>query len=145
MGRRAVIAGCGVAGPAVALFLRRAGWEPVIYEAVEDPDAEAGVFLNLATNGLAVLDQLGLREQLLAGAHRCPTMVMWSGRGKRLGVGSERAGRSARAGQRGGAPDPVWPSQHPDHGDRAATESVTPGAARQNRQELSYPGRVVRS
>jgi len=83
---RAVIAGCGIAGPAVGLFLRRAGWEPVIYEAVEHPDAEAGVFLNLATNGLAVLDQLGLREQLLAGAHRCPTMVMWSGRGKRLGV-----------------------------------------------------------
>jgi len=75
MGRRAVIAGCGIAGPAVGLFMRRAGWEPVIYEAVEHPDAEAGVFLNLATNGLAVLDQLGLREQLLAGAHRCPTMV----------------------------------------------------------------------
>src|SRR5215475_13949496 len=84
--RRAVIVGCGVAGPAVGLFLRRAGWEPVIYEAAENPDAEAGVFLNLATNGLAVLDQLGLREQLLADAHRCPTMVMWSGRGKRLGV-----------------------------------------------------------
>src|SRR5215472_16271442 len=98
MAQRAVIAGCGVAGPAVALFLRRAGWDPVIYEAAQNPDADAGVFLNLATNGLAVLDQLGLRERLLAGAHRCPTMVMWSGRGKRLGaVPNGPAGQPERA------------------------------------------------
>ena len=85
MSGRALIIGCGVAGPAVALFLRRAGWEPVIYEAVAQPEEYHGLFLNLATNGLEVLASLGLRDRLLAGAHRCPHMVMWSGRGKRLG------------------------------------------------------------
>lgn len=85
MTRRAVIIGCGVAGPAVALFLRRIGWEPVIYERMAEPDDFGGLFLNVATNGLAVLECLDLGEELLADAYRCPEMVMWSGRGKRLG------------------------------------------------------------
>jgi 2-polyprenyl-6-methoxyphenol hydroxylase-like FAD-dependent oxidoreductase len=85
MSHRALIVGCGVAGPAIGLFLRRAGWKPVIYEAAAQPDDYHGLFLNLATNGLEVLQSLGLRDGLLAGAHRCPDMVMWSGRGKRLG------------------------------------------------------------
>jgi 2-polyprenyl-6-methoxyphenol hydroxylase-like FAD-dependent oxidoreductase len=85
MPKRAVIAGCGVAGPALALFLQRIGWQPVICEAAAEPDDYAGLFLNIATNGLAVLDDLGLSERVLADAHACPHMVMWSGRGKRLG------------------------------------------------------------
>jgi 2-polyprenyl-6-methoxyphenol hydroxylase-like FAD-dependent oxidoreductase len=85
LSKRAVIVGCGVAGPSLALFLQRIGWEPVIYEAAAEPDEYAGLFLNVATNGLAVLDELGLRERVLADAHPCPHMVMWSGRGKRLG------------------------------------------------------------
>ncbi len=85
MPRTALIIGCGVAGPAVALFLRRAGWEPSIYEAAPRPDDYAGAFLNVATNGLAVLDALDLRTPLQSDAHHCPRMVIWSGRGKRLG------------------------------------------------------------
>lgn len=85
MARKALIIGGGVAGPATALFLRRAGWQPAIYEAAAEPDDYRGLFLNLATNGLAVLDELGLRDRLLTDVHRCPRMVMWSGRGKRLG------------------------------------------------------------
>ena len=118
MSRTALIVGCGVAGPAVALFLRRAGWEPLIFEAAAHPDDYAGLFLNVATNGLHVLASLGLREALLADAHRCPNMVMWSGRGKRLGqvpngpAGQPQRGsvvRSARrfaprAARRGAAP-----------------------------------------
>src|SRR3982074_1632531 len=85
MPKRVVIAGCGVAGPALALFLQRIGWQPVICEAAAEPDDHGGLFLNVATNGLAVLDDLGLSERVLADAHACPHMVMWSGRGKRLG------------------------------------------------------------
>lgn len=83
---RALIIGSGVAGPAVARFLQRAGWEVEIFEAAVEPDSYAGLFLNVATNGLAVLDQLGLREQVVAAGHRSPHMVMWSGTGKRLGT-----------------------------------------------------------
>lgn len=82
---RALIIGSGVAGPATALFLRRAGWEVEIFEAADAPDAYAGLFLNVATNGLAVLGQLGLRERLVDEGHRSPHLVMWSSTGKRLG------------------------------------------------------------
>lgn len=85
MSRTAAIIGCGVAGPALALFLQRAGWRPAVYEAAPAPDDHAGAFLNVATNGLAVLDALGLRDRLLADAHHCPRMVIWSARGRRLG------------------------------------------------------------
>lgn len=83
---KAIVVGAGVGGAAEAVFLRRIGWEVEILEAATAPDREAGAFLNLATNGLAVLSELGLAERLLADAHRAPEMVMWSGRGKRLGV-----------------------------------------------------------
>ena len=83
---RALIIGCGVAGPAVALFLQRAGWDVEVFEAAEEPDAYAGLFLNVATNGLAVLEQLGLRERVVAEGHRSPHMVMWSSTGRQLGT-----------------------------------------------------------
>lgn len=82
---KALVVGGGVGGPAVALFLRRLGWEVEIVEAAAEPDPHAGAFLNVATNGLAVLRELGLADRLLTDAHPCPHMVMWSGRGKRLG------------------------------------------------------------
>lgn len=85
MAPTALISGGGVAGPATALFLRRLGWRPAIYEAAREPDDYAGSFLNLATNGLSVLHTLGVRDELLADGFHCPHMVMWSGRGKRLG------------------------------------------------------------
>src|SRR5688500_18201867 len=83
---RAIIIGSGVAGPATALFLQRAGWEVEIFEAADAPDSYAGLFLNVATNGLAVLDQLGLRDRLVAAGHPAPYMTMWSSTGKALGT-----------------------------------------------------------
>jgi len=83
---KALIIGGGVAGSAAALFLQRAGWEVELFEQADRPDDYAGSFLNIATNGLAVLEQLGLRERLLSDAHHAPLMSMWSGRGIKLGT-----------------------------------------------------------
>jgi len=83
---RALIIGSGVAGPAAAMFLARAGWDCEIFEAEPEPDAYRGLFLNVATNGLAVLDQLGLKERLVSDGHRSPHLVMWSSTGVRLGT-----------------------------------------------------------
>ncbi|MEV8372633.1 NAD(P)/FAD-dependent oxidoreductase [Kribbella sp. NPDC056861] len=83
---KALVAGCGVGGPAVALYLRRIGWDVEILEATQEPDPHAGAFLNVATNGLTVLRDLGLADRLMTDAHPCPELVMWSGGGKRLGV-----------------------------------------------------------
>jgi 2-polyprenyl-6-methoxyphenol hydroxylase-like FAD-dependent oxidoreductase len=83
---KALIIGAGVAGPATALFLQKAGWDAEIFESRPAPDAFGGLFLNVATNGLAVLETLGLRERLVSDGHASPYLEMWSGRGRRLGV-----------------------------------------------------------
>ena len=83
---RALVIGGGVAGPATAQLLARDGWDTHVYEAHPAPDPYAGLFLNVATNGLAVLETLGLRDALLADGHRAGRMVMWSRTGKELGA-----------------------------------------------------------
>lgn len=84
-GKRALIVGGGIGGPALALFLQRAGWDVEIYEARKAPQPYAGLFLNLASNGMRVLRELGLARDVLAEGFACPRMSMWNGKGKRLG------------------------------------------------------------
>src|SRR5690606_21950197 len=62
--RDVVIIGCGIAGPAAALFLRRAGFHPRIYEAAPGPRDEEGAFFNVAPNGMHVLRELGVEEEV---------------------------------------------------------------------------------
>src|SRR5436309_6534443 len=83
--KKALIIGCGVAGPVVALFLQRAGIEAEIYEARASSTNYGGLFLNTACNGLSVLKTLGLDEQVSNQGSPIPRMVIWSGKGKRLG------------------------------------------------------------
>jgi FAD-dependent urate hydroxylase len=61
-GTPALIIGAGIAGPVMALALQRAGMPSVVYEASPTPRDAAGVFLNLAPNGIAVLHALGLES-----------------------------------------------------------------------------------
>ena len=83
--RKALIIGCGIAGPVLALFLQRVGIEAEIYEAQPATDDQAGSFLNVAANGMDVLTTLGLGDQLFAEGFPCSRMIMWSSNGKRLG------------------------------------------------------------
>ena len=83
--RKALIIGCGVAGPVVALFLQRAGIEVEIYEARAESTDYGGSFLNMACNGLGVLKTLGLDDQVSSQGSPIPRMIIWSGKGKRLG------------------------------------------------------------
>ena len=64
--QKAILIGCGIAGPVLALFLQRIGMIAEIYEAQPATDDQAGSFLNVAANGLDVLKTLGLGDQLLA-------------------------------------------------------------------------------
>lgn len=84
-GKKALIIGCGVAGPVVALFLQRTGIEAEIYEARAESADYGGSFLNTACNGLGVLKTLGLDEQVACQGSPIPRMQIWSGNGKRLG------------------------------------------------------------
>ena len=67
--REVVVVGCGIAGPAVALFLRRAGFRPRIYEAAPSPRDHEGAFFNVAPNGMHVLRVLGVEDDVRRAGH----------------------------------------------------------------------------
>src|SRR6266581_221357 len=80
--KKALIIGCGIAGPAVALFLKRAGFEAEIYEARTRPE---GYSLSLSSNGVGVLKMLALDGPVMAEGSAVTKGIMWNGKGKRLG------------------------------------------------------------
>lgn len=82
--KKALIVGCGIAGPAVALFLKRAGIEAEIYETRETPE---GYALSLSCNGVAVLRELGLDGPAFTEGSPVTRWLMWNGKGKHLGSG----------------------------------------------------------
>ena len=83
--RKIMIIGGGVAGAALALFLQRTGMDAAIYEAGSVADNQAGAFLNVASNGMGVLETLGLADAVVAEGIICPRLMMWNGAGRFLG------------------------------------------------------------
>ena len=82
--KKALIIGCGIARSTVALFLKRAGIESVIYESREEDE---GYSLSLSCNGVAVLRMLSLEEPAFAEGSPVTKWNMWNGKGKYLGGG----------------------------------------------------------
>ncbi|WP_207592882.1 FAD-dependent monooxygenase [Halomontanus rarus] len=83
--RKALIIGCGVAGPVLALYLQRIGITPVIFEGRPEPRDDVGFFLNLAENGTDVLETLGIKEDVLEDGHQSNRLVFQNHRQKQLG------------------------------------------------------------
>ncbi|MBB4930983.1 2-polyprenyl-6-methoxyphenol hydroxylase-like FAD-dependent oxidoreductase [Lipingzhangella halophila] len=84
---RALIVGGGVGGPIAAAALKRAGLEPVVYEAHSGPGEGLGAFLALAPNGLAALRTVGMLERVRAAASFPTTRIEFvNGSGRRLGL-----------------------------------------------------------
>lgn len=66
MNRKAIIIGAGVAGPILALQLKKAGFEAEIFESRSADNTKEGAFLGLTPNGLNILKQfvdLGLLKE----------------------------------------------------------------------------------
>lgn len=82
--KHAVIIGCGIAGPVVAMALQRIGMRATIYEAQPASADFTGAFLNLAPNGVNALRALGIDVE--PHGFPCTGMTFWSGKGKRLGA-----------------------------------------------------------
>ncbi|MBO9611193.1 MAG: FAD-dependent monooxygenase [Dyadobacter sp.] len=62
---KAIIVGCGIAGPAMALALQKVGVQAVIYEARETADDTQGAFLGISPNGLNILKEYVALDELL--------------------------------------------------------------------------------
>ena len=76
-----VIAGGGISGLALALFLNKAGISCSIYEAY-GYKATIGAGFNIAPNGMKVLDALGLGEKVTAAGAVSEEVCMRNGKGK---------------------------------------------------------------
>jgi len=87
--------GGGIAGPALALFLKRAGVSQAVYEAYDSGDG-VGAGLGLAPNGMNVLDALGLAEKLKA---RGSLALDWNFRDERGRVLAQLSIDQAKYGQ----------------------------------------------
>lgn len=59
-----LVVGGGIAGPSIALFLKKAGFQPVVFEG-HPRASDIGGGLQVAPNGMRVLGQLGLAAPLL--------------------------------------------------------------------------------
>ena len=76
-----VIAGGGIAGPAAAIALARAGIESVVYESSPTFRDDGGAFFNLAPNGVSVLRALGIDGVLDGLGFRNDRLVFQNERG----------------------------------------------------------------
>jgi 2-polyprenyl-6-methoxyphenol hydroxylase-like FAD-dependent oxidoreductase len=83
---RVLIIGAGIAGSVAGLALRKAGLEPTIFEAYDEPaDAAPGVYLTVAVNGLDALRAVDVDHLVTTAGFACPTITFVSGSGGRLG------------------------------------------------------------
>ena len=80
----AIVIGGGIAGPATALALRKAGIEARVYEAYAASADGLGGMLMVAPNGLNALGVIGLDEAVTAVGQPIARMVMADSRGKQL-------------------------------------------------------------
>lgn len=82
----ALIIGAGIAGCTLALLLKRVGVTSTIYEAYPREQAcqGSGGGLQIAPNGMLVLDHLGLAGELLSRGIVCPDFAFYNQYGKRL-------------------------------------------------------------
>jgi FAD-dependent urate hydroxylase len=87
--RNALIVGAGIAGPVLAVALRRVGFTPRMVEAYPSgASADAGSWLTVAVNGLAALRTLGLHQAVLDVSFPTRDIELLNGAGRRLGAAS---------------------------------------------------------
>src|SRR5215470_3828353 len=82
--RKALIIGAGIAGPVTAILLKRAGFEAAVYEAWPYSTSIGGG-LQIAPNGMRVLAEAGLADELIRNGSVCESIDFYSQSGSPLG------------------------------------------------------------
>jgi 2-polyprenyl-6-methoxyphenol hydroxylase-like FAD-dependent oxidoreductase len=82
--RKALIIGAGIAGPVAAIFLKRAGFDAELFEAWPYSTGIGGG-LQIAPNGMHVLAELGLADELIRRGSVCESFDFYSQAGRLLG------------------------------------------------------------
>jgi FAD-dependent urate hydroxylase len=87
--KSALVVGAGIAGPVLAIALRRVGFAARIVEAYpEGASTDAGSWLTVAVNGIEALRTLGLHQAVLEVSFPSHEVELRNGAGRRLGVAS---------------------------------------------------------
>jgi 2-polyprenyl-6-methoxyphenol hydroxylase-like FAD-dependent oxidoreductase len=94
--RKAIIIGAGIAGPVTGIFLKKAGIDAQVFEAWPYP-AGIGGGLQIAPNGMHVLAEIGLAEEMIRRGSIAESFDFYSQSGARLG--SINKNMKARFGQ----------------------------------------------
>lgn len=61
---KVLVIGCGISGPAIAIFLKRKGYSPIVFEKTQTP-GDVGASLMIWPNGMKVLDLVGLAARVI--------------------------------------------------------------------------------
>jgi 2-polyprenyl-6-methoxyphenol hydroxylase-like FAD-dependent oxidoreductase len=82
--RKAIIIGAGIAGPVTGIFLKRAGFDVQLFEAWPYSTGIGGG-LQIAPNGMHVLAEVGLADEIIRGGSIAESFDFSSQSGARLG------------------------------------------------------------
>src|SRR5215469_3531222 len=82
--RKALIIGAGIAGPVTAILLKKAGFDAAVYEAWPYSTGLGGG-LQIAPNGMHVLAEAGVADELIRSGSVCEAIDFYSEAGGRLG------------------------------------------------------------
>src|ERR1700761_5942470 len=82
--RKALIIGAGIAGPVTAIFLKRAGYDVELFEAWPYSTGIGGG-LQIAPNGMHVLDEIGLAGEMIAAGSVCESFDFLTQSGAPIG------------------------------------------------------------
>ena len=80
--KKAIIIGCGIAGPTLAMALQKGGIESTIYESRESSADHIGLFFYLGTNGVNILKTLEIEDKIREKGHPCKTSIFRNHNGK---------------------------------------------------------------
>src|SRR6202048_1164071 len=94
--RKAIIIGAGIAGPVTGIFLKRAGFDVQLFEAWPYSTGIGGG-LQIAPNGMHVLAEVGLADEIVRCGSIAESFDFYSQSGNRLG--SVNRNMQARLGQ----------------------------------------------